>query len=139
MSLALSWPLQRGLVAALSAHPVIAAEIGPRIFDAPPHADALGDAARPWLLIGEETVAPWPGAAEGAAIHVLALSVVGADAGFGRLKQVAAAISEAALSLSGGAGFRIALAHFIDGAARRGPDAGLRRIDQRIRFHAEPA
>lgn len=137
MTYAFSWPLQQALYAALGDQPTIAAEADGGVHDAPPHAETLGPDPAPFLLIGDETVEAWGDADAPGAAHVLTISVISGEAGFGRLKRIAGAVCDAALgplSLSRG---RVALARFLGARTRVIARAGLRRIDLRFRFAIE--
>jgi len=137
MSYAFSWPLQQALVAALSVDPVIAAEVGGRIFDAPPHAADLGDPPPPFVLLGEEVVDAWASAFDAGAEHTLTLSVIAGDGGFARVKRVAAAAAEVALGPLALTRGRVVLARFLDARSRLSEGGALRRIDLRLRLVIE--
>jgi hypothetical protein len=135
VSCAFSWPLQQALFAALRAHPDVAALAAGGVHDAPPH--AAEGAAGPYVLLGDETVEPWGAAdAEGAA-HLVQISAIGPDHGFGALKRLAAAVCDVGLgplTLTRG---RVVGAHFLGARARRVEAHGLRQIEMRLRIVIE--
>ena len=134
MSCAFSWPLQQALCAALAADPVVQAEAEGRVFDAAPHADE-GGAGGPYVLIGDETVAPWSTATDRGAEHALTLSVVGPDTGFGPVKRLAGAVCDVVLGPLAPSRGRVVNASFLGAKAQRTPTG--RRIDLRLRFVIE--
>lgn len=142
MTAALSLPLQKALFAWLSADAALLAALGgPRLYDAPPHAD--GDAAPgpgPYLLLGDESVTPWFDQTQDGADHLLRFRVVSFAAGFSEAKTIAGALSDALAgpppTLERG---RIVRIQFLGAEARRGGAGGggadrvARRIDLRFR------
>ncbi|MEO1330337.1 MAG: DUF3168 domain-containing protein [Pseudomonadota bacterium] len=145
MTAALSLPLQRALFAHLSADAgLVAALGGPRIYDAPPHADGPAADPGPYLLLGDETIAPWFDQSGAGADHALRFRVISFAAGFAEAKAIAAALSDALdappPALSRG---RIVRIQFLGAEARRGGASGggaglvARRIDLRFRVIVE--
>lgn len=146
MTAALSLPLQRALFAVLSADAgLLAALGGPRIYDAPPHADGPDrPGPGPFLLLGDETIRPWFDQTGDGAVHDLRFRIVSFAPGYAEAKAIAAALSDALAgappSLSRG---RIARIQFLGAEARRGGGGGggsdrvARRLDLRFRVVIE--
>ncbi len=141
MTYAFGWALQQGVFAALSAHPDIAALVADRIHDEPPHRGELdaATAAAPYLLLGEETVAPWDTASDRGAAHDLSISAVSSEPGFATVKRIAAAVCDALdgeIALARG---RVAAVRFLGARTARGRRGQARRIDMRFRVIVEDA
>jgi len=62
-----------------------AARGGPRIFDAPPHAQS-GEASPPYITLGDETVTAWDTKTEEGAAHELTLTIWSAKPRFGGME-----------------------------------------------------
>ena len=136
MTYAFSWPLQQALFAALRADPALSALVAGRIYDEAPHT-AEQRPAGPWIVIGDEQVDAWSTATDRGAAHAIQISVLGAERGFGVLKQAAAAVCDVALGpLPLGRG-RVVSANFLGGRTRRIEGAGVRQIDLRFRLAIE--
>jgi hypothetical protein len=129
-----SWPLQQALFAALTADPAVQALADGRVFDAAPHADE-GGAAGPCVLIGDETVEPWSTATDRGAEHVVTLSAVGPERGFGPVKRLAGAVCDAALGPLAPSRGRVVNSSFLGARAVRTQTG--RRIDMRFRIVIE--
>jgi hypothetical protein len=129
-----SWPLQRALVAALVADPVVAELSGGQVLDEPLSETAPGG---PAILLGDETVLPWATATDQGAEHRIEIAVVGQEHGFARLKPLADAVCAvvlAPLPLERG---RIVNAVFLAARTRRDAVRHLRRIDMSFRIVVE--
>lgn len=137
MTYAFGWALQKALHAALTANPELAALVGDRIYDAPPHRAAAEAPDAPYVLIGDETVAPWSTATEQGATHEIAISAVGAEPGFATVKRVAAAVCDALLGPLSPERGRVVSACFLGGRTRRARRGPVRRIDMRFRIAIE--
>lgn len=101
-----SLALQEALFAHLQADAgLVAALGGPKIHDAPPHAQS-GEAAPPYITLGDETVTAWATKTEDGAAHELSFSIWSAARGFGEIKAAMAALhgalDGASLTMSGG-------------------------------------
>lgn len=97
-----AWPLQQAVFAALSADVALQGLIGnpPRVFDEPP-----GDAALPYLLIGEGSEQDWGTTTEFGAEHALMIHVWSRKGGRKQARAILAAVyevlHEASLALDG--------------------------------------
>ncbi len=135
MTYAFGWALQQAVYDALRAHGPLADLIGARIHDAAPHRATEADAA--YVLLGDETVAPWTAGQEDGAIHEIVVSAVASEAGFATVKRVAAAVCDALdgpIPLARG---RVVSVRFLGGRTRRGRRGETRRIDMRFRIAIE--
>ena len=129
-----SWPLQRALVAALSAAPTVITLAGGRVLDEPVRGTGVDG---PVVLLGDETVTPWSTATDTGAEHRFSISVVAQAQGFSVLKPLAAAICETVLGplpLDRG---RIVNAAFLGARTGRDPVRQIRRIDLTFRIVIE--
>ena len=94
------WALQQAVYAALLADSGVAALAGTRIFD-----DVPGDAAMPYVVIGEDQESDWSTATESGSQHILSIHVWSRAAGHREAKllceTVRMALDGAALALSG--------------------------------------
>ena len=136
MTYALAAALQEAVFAALAGSAEVAAEVGGRVYDAPPHADAPEAAAGPYVTLGDERVEAFAAQGLTGAVHEIEVSVHGGAEGYAAVKRAAAAVAaalEAAQALAVG---RVASADFTGARARRTRDGG-RRIDLRFRFRVE--
>lgn len=129
-----SWPLQRALVSALLADPVVAEIAGGQVLDEP-----LSEAAPrgPAVMLGDETVTPWATATDQGAEHRIEIVVVGQEHGFARLKPLADAVCAVVLGplvLERG---RIVNAAFLAARTRRDAVRHLRRIEMTFRIVIE--
>lgn len=139
MTAALSWPLQQGLHALLSTDAALVAELGgAHVYDEPPHADDPASPAGPFLVIGDESVAPWFDKTADGARHDVVLTIESRAPGQGQAKRIAGAVSDAlasgALALNRG---RVVRVQFLAAAARR--EGERRRVELRYRFVLEDA
>lgn len=137
MTYALSFALQEAVYAALTGSGELAALVGGRIFDSPPHADAPEAEAGPCVTLGEERAEAWRAQGLEGSEHEIEVSVHSGEASFAQAKKIAAAAAAALEDglppLSQG---RLATADFLGARARRPRDGG-RRIDLRFRFKVE--
>ena len=135
MTAALSWPLQQALFARLTSNAALTNLLGgPKIYDAPPHQDGPGAARPPYILLGDETIAPWSDKTAQGAVHDFALIIISRAAGFSQSKRLAAAVSDAlltppALPLARG---RLIRLDFLSATASRRPDGTARAPSRRI-------
>ena len=137
MTYALSFALQEAVYAALTGSGELAALVGGRIFDSPPHADAPEAEAGPFVTLGEERAEAWGAQGLSGAEHEIEVSVHAGPEGFAAAKRAAAAVAEALVeALPPLATGRVATADFLGARARRAKDGG-RRIDLRFRFKVE--
>lgn len=137
MTYALALSLQEAIYEALTASPEVAALVGDRIWDAPPHADAPDAEAGPYVTFGDETVDAWGAVGLVGAVHDLELSVHTRGGGFSEGKRIGAAVSDAIMEgLPPLAEGRVATSEFLSARTRRLRDGG-RRIDLRFRFRIE--
>jgi hypothetical protein len=94
------WALQQAVYAALLADAGVAALAGTRVFD-----DVPGDAAMPYVVIGEDRESDWSTATESGSEHILSLHVWSRASGHKEAKllcdAVRAALDGAALAVSG--------------------------------------
>lgn len=139
MTYAFGWALQQGIFAALGANADLAELVGGRIHDEPPHRAALAEEAAqaPYLLIGEEAVAPWDTATERGAAHELSISAVSSEPGFATVKRIAAAVCDAmegSIPLARG---RVAAVRFLGARTARGRRGPARKIEMRFRVIVE--
>ena len=139
MTYAYGWALQRAVHAALRAHPDIAALVGGRVHDEPPHrsSGSAEEAAAPYVVIGEETVAPWDTATEAGAAHEIVVCAVAAEPGFATVKRIAAAVCDALLGGLAPERGRVVSARFLGGRTARALRGATRRIDMRFRIVIE--
>ncbi len=137
MTYALSLSLQEALYEALTESPEVAALVGGRVWDAPPHADAPEAQAGPYVTFGDEAVDAWGAVGLVGAVHELDLSVHTRGGGFSEGKRIGAAVSDAVIGrLPPLAEGRVATSEFLSARTRRLRD-GWRRIDLRFRFRIE--
>lgn len=137
MTMTFSAPLQAALYDALVNDPaLVAAEA--EVFDAAPHAARRVKTA-PYVMIGEEIVAPWGDGDGDGAMHEAKIRVYAPAQSFAAAKTLAAAIAsrltEGALPLTNG---RVALAEFVRAEATLEARGAMRRVDLSIRFAVEP-
>lgn len=94
------WALQQAVYAALLADSGVAALAGARIYD-----DVPGDAAMPYVVIGEDQESDWSTATETGSQHMLSIHVWSRAAGHKEAKllcdAVRAVLDGAALAVSG--------------------------------------
>ncbi len=136
MSVSASLALQEAVWAALTGSTELAALVGGRVFDTPPHADAPDAGAGPFVVLGEERVEPWGAQGLSGAVHELEVAVQGSEAGFAGAKRIAAAVAAAMETLPPLGVGRVATADFAGARARRTRDGG-RRIELRFRYRVE--
>jgi hypothetical protein len=131
----LSAPLQTAVFDLLKSNAGVTALVGALVFDALP----TGVRPETFVLIGEEEVLDASDSSGHAATHRFVVSVVTEAAGYSLIKSVAAAISDALLSvdlvLSRG---QVVNLSFERATARRSGKAGrMRRVDLRFRARLE--
>ena len=118
--------LQKAIYERLAGDSALAALVGIRIHDNPP-----GDAALPYLTLGENETRAWPGGRE----HRLSFHVFSRGGGRAEAKSIMAAVEaalhDAALTLEGHALVNL---RFLDAATRREADGTTWRGT--IRFRA---
>lgn len=138
MTYALSWPLQEAVYGRLVADTDLAALVGDRIYDAPPHFADDDAPDQPWITLGDERVDDWSTKDGVGAVHVLTIAVHAPARGFAEAKRVAGAVSDALLSAELGPS-RGAVVHigFINGRTRRSDNDLMRRIELRFRVLVE--
>ncbi|MCI4661463.1 MAG: DUF3168 domain-containing protein [Neomegalonema sp.] len=120
MTAALSWPLQQALYARLAADEALSSLLpGPALVDSPPH-DARDHLRPPYILLGDESIAPLADQTHLGARHRFSLTIHSAAPGFAEAKRIAAALSDALirrpLALTRGTCIRL---DFISGQTRR--------------------
>jgi hypothetical protein len=135
MTYAHGWSLQQALFAALGAHAPLTALVGDRIYDSAPYRATQSEA--PYLLLGDETVAPWSTASDMGAAHEISVSAVASEAGFATVKQAAAAACDALLGPIALDSGRVVSSRFLGARTRRGRRGEMRRVDMRFRFVVE--
>jgi len=124
-----SLALQTALFEHLRADPSLAAVLGgPRIFDAPPHAQS-GDGSPPYITLGDESVTAWDTKTEEGTAHELTFTVWSAERGFAQVKAIQAALADALSTAPGLADARVADLRFVSSATRRERRTRLRRAD----------
>lgn len=90
----LSLPLQTALFDHLKADAGISAALGgPKIHDAPPHAES-GEAP-PYITLGDEVITAWSTKTEEGAAHDLTFTIWSAARGYAEIKTAMAALHEA--------------------------------------------
>ena len=134
----LSLPLQRALLAHLSAYqPLIEALDGPNIHDAPPHRSS-GATAATYLVIGDESVTAFSSQTTNGAEHEIVLTLWSAIRGYAALKSAMAALydalEETPLILGGGT---VVALRFLSARTSREAKGRLRRADCRFRLLVE--
>ncbi len=134
----LSLPLQRALLAHLSAYqPLIDALDGPNIHDAPPHRSS-GSTAATYLVIGDESVTAFSSQTTNGAEHEITLTLWSAVRGYATLKSAMAALYDALeqtpLTLTGGV---VVSLRFLTARTSREARGRLRRADCRFRLLVE--
>lgn len=125
----LSLPLQQALFDRLTADAGVNAALGgAKIYDAPPHAQS-GEAAPPYITLGDETIADWSTQLEEGALHEVTLSVWSASRGYAEIKTAMAALYDAlhetGLTIAGG---RLVSLRFVSAKTSR-TRSRLRRAD----------
>jgi len=121
--------LQTALFAHLRADTALSATLGgPRIYDAPPHAQS-GDASPPYITLGDESVTAWGTKTEEGAAHELTFTIWSAERGFSQVKTIQAALADALATAPALAEATIADLRFVSSATRRERRTRLRRAD----------
>lgn len=121
--------LQTALFAHLRADPALTAALGgPRIYDAPPHAQS-GDASPPYITLGDESVTAWETKTEEGAAHELTFTIWSAERGFSQVKTIQAALADALATAPALVEATIADLRFVSSATRRERRTRLRRAD----------
>jgi hypothetical protein len=124
---ALSWPLQRGLYAALVGDAEVLALTEGRVFDEAP----AGAAEGVFVLLGEETARPF----EGGAVHEAEIVAGGGVGGFAEVKRLAGAVARVVEARPTVEGARVVDARFAASQARRLRHE--RRVELRFRIVLE--
>ncbi|MFD3191056.1 DUF3168 domain-containing protein [Sedimentitalea sp. HM32M-2] len=135
MSYCMASALQAAVFQCLRTDPTVSGQVGNAIYDAAP----VGNIPPLYVSLGPEAVRDKSDASGHGAVHRFVVSVVTDEAGFGKAKSLAAAISDALvdadLTLSRG---RLVGLWFERANARRTGRAGrIRRIDLRFRARLE--
>ncbi|ETD85643.1 DUF3168 domain-containing protein [Rhodobacter capsulatus] len=134
MSYAVAGALQAAVYQQLRADAVLAALVGPAVYDAVPP----GVLAGTYVSLGPEDVADASDKSGAGAVHDFVISVITDAAGFATAKAAAAAVSDALvgadLALSRG---RLVGLWFLRAKARRVEKADMRRIDLVFRARVE--
>ncbi|WP_444461935.1 DUF3168 domain-containing protein [Rhodobacter capsulatus] len=134
MSYAVAGALQAAVYQQLRADAVLAALVGPAVYDAVPP----GVLAGTYVSLGPEDVADASDKTGAGAVHDFVISVITDAAGFATAKAAAAAVSDALvgadLVLSRG---RLVGLWFLRAKARRVEKADMRRIDLVFRARVE--
>ncbi len=121
--------LQTALFDHLRADTALAAELGgPRIYDAPPHAQS-GEGPPPYITIGDETVTAWDTKTEEGAAHELTFTIWSASRGFSQVKAIQSALADALKTAPVLPQARIADLRFVSSATSRERRTRLRRAD----------
>lgn len=125
----LSLTLQRALFIHLRTDPALTAVLGgPKVYDAPPHAQS-GEAPPPYITFGDEAVTAWDTKTEEGAAHDLTFTIWSAARGFAEIKAIQTALADAlatAPTLDEG---RIADLRFVSSVTSREQRTRLRRAD----------
>ncbi|ETD91788.1 DUF3168 domain-containing protein [Rhodobacter capsulatus] len=134
MSYAVAGALQAAVYQQLRADAVLAALVGPAVYDAVPP----GPLAGTYVSLGPEDVADASDKTGAGAVHDFVISVITDAAGFATAKAAAAAVSDALvgadLVLARG---RLVGLWFLRAKARRVEKADMRRIDLVFRARVE--
>lgn len=101
---------------------------GPRIYDAPPHAQS-GDGPPPYITLGDETVAAWNTKTEEGTAHELTFTIWSAERGFSQVKAIQRALADALAAAPILPGARIVDLRFVSSATSRERRTRLRRAD----------
>ena len=101
---------------------------GPRIYDAPPHAQS-GDGPPPYITLGDESVTAWDTNTEEGTAHELTFTVWSAERGFSQVKAIQAALADALATTPGLVDARVVDLRFVSSATRRERRTRLRRAD----------
>jgi len=124
-----SLALQTALFEHLRADPTLSETLGgPRIYDAPPHAQS-GEGPPPYITLGDETVTAWDTKTEDGTAHELTFTVWSAERGFSQVKAIQAALADALATAPGLENARISDLRFVSSATRRERRTRLRRAD----------
>ena len=124
-----SLALQTALFEHLRADPTLAATLGgPRIYDAPPHAQS-GEGPPPYVTLGDENVTAWDTKTEEGTAHDLTFTVWSAERGFSQVKTIQSALADALATIPEMPEARIADLRFVSSATRRERRTRLRRAD----------
>ncbi|MEO0426514.1 MAG: DUF3168 domain-containing protein [Pseudomonadota bacterium] len=138
MTLALGWPLQEAVFAALTADPAVQALAAGRIYDAVPPASGEAEVISVYAVIGDDTVQEWGTGTDAGSQHLFGISIFAAERSFAQAKALAGAIGDvmvtAPLPLSRG---RVVCVSFFSARTRREERDRLRRIDLRFRVLIE--
>ncbi|MEO1724592.1 MAG: DUF3168 domain-containing protein [Pseudomonadota bacterium] len=138
MTLALGWPLQEAVFAALTADPGVQALAAGRIYDAVPPASGEAEVISVYAVIGDDTVQEWGTGTDAGSQHLFGISIFAAERSFAQAKALAGAIGDvmvtAPLPLSRG---RVVCVSFFSARTRREERDRLRRIDLRFRVLIE--
>ena len=124
-----SLALQTALFEQLRAAPALATVLGgPRIYDAPPHAQS-GEGPPPYVTLGDESVTAWDTKTEEGTAHELTFTVWSTERGFSQVKAIQAALAEALATVPGLPEARVVDLSFVSSTTRRERRTRLRRAD----------
>lgn len=129
--------LQTALFDQLSADPGLTAALGgPRIYDAPPHAQS-GEGPPPYVTLGDETITAWDTKTEAGTAHDLTFTIWSAQRGYSEVKAIQSALADALATAPGLTGARITDLRFVSSETRRERRTRLRRADCTFRALVE--
>jgi hypothetical protein len=132
MTYALSWPLQKAIYETLTASQSITdILVGKgKIFDEPPHANSMGTAILPYIVLGDEKTTNWSDKDTYGAIHNFEIIIYSSNKGFKQAKLIAGIVCDALLKSSPPILIRgtIVDLHFVSGEAVREKNGDYRKI-----------
>jgi len=124
-----SLTLQTALFEHLRADEALATALGgPRIYDAPPHAQS-GEGPPPYITLGDESVEAWDTKTEEGAAHDVTFAIWSAERGFSQVKTIQSALADALRTAPALPEARIADLRFVSSATSRERRTRLRRAD----------
>jgi len=124
-----SLTLQAALFDHLRADPALSAELGgPRIYDAPPHAQS-GEAPPPYITIGDEAVTAFDTKTEQGTAHEVTFTIWSAHRGFSQVKAIQSALADALDTAPMLPDAHIADLRFVSSTTSRERRTRLRRAD----------
>lgn len=132
-----SLSLQTALFDQLRADPALTAALGgPRIYDAPPHAQS-GEGPPPYITLGDESVTAWDTKTEVGTAHELTFTIWSALRGYSEVKAIQSALADALSAAPALAEARITDLRFVASQTRRERRTRLRRADCTFRALVE--
>lgn len=121
--------LQTAMFTHLRADAALAAALGgPRIYDAPPHAQS-GEGPPPFITIGDESITAWDTKTEDGTAHDLTFTIWSALRGFSQVKAIQSALADALETVPSLPDARIADLRFVSSETSRERRSRLRRAD----------